>query len=498
MLETLNINLTAILPEILLTALALCVMALDLIMRRGASRLVLGYLSIIGLLIILPVSCVSVIDGAFYGGMVKADGFSAYFNAIFIIAAIFTILISMDYLKRVNINKGEYYYIVLFATLGMMVMAASNDLVNLYVGLELMALSFYVLVAIRTASSKSVEAALKYFVLGALSSGVLLYGISFTYGVAGTTNFTEIAFQARRVTILDPYLLLAIVFIIVGFSFKIALFPFHLWSPDTYEGAPTPIAALLSVGSKAAAFAAFMRVFLVALPVYQPHWSRIFWGLSAATMLYGSVVAISQKNIVRMLAYSSIAHAGIIMIGFLVTSDMGAAGVMYYLLVYAFMNIGAFTVVTLFIRSSGRGESIRDYRGLAVRHPWLAFVMSIFLVSLAGIPPTGGFTAKFFILSSAINAQYYWLAVIGVVSTAISLFFYAKVIFYMYLSEPDALTEGTAGGAAGGADRDLPIMSSATCNIVLVAAAVGTVLLGIYPTPFIDMAIKAVKPFFLT
>ncbi len=486
---SLNINLTAILPEILLAGLALCVMALDLIMRKGASRLLLGWLSIIGLLIILPISCVSVIDGAFYGGMVKADTFSAYFNAIFIIAAIFTLLISLDYLKSVGAFRGEYYYIVLFATLGMMIMAASNDLVNLYVGLELMALSFYVLVAIRTDSSKSVEAALKYFVLGALSSGILLYGISFAYGFAGTTNFTEMAFQARRAAMLDPYLLLAIAFIVAGFSFKIALFPFHVWSPDAYEGAPVPIAALLSVGSKAAAFAVFMRVFLVALPLYQPHWSRIFWGLSAATMFFGSVVAIPQKNIVRMLAYSSIAHAGIIMIGFLVASSLGAAGVMYYLLVYAFMNMGAFTVVTLFIRSTGRGENISDYRGLAAAHPWLAFVMALFLVSLAGIPPTGGFTAKFFVLSSAIDAHYYWLAVIGVIATAISLFFYVKVIFYMYMTPPSALPEG--------ADRGEPFVGSAACNIVLVAAALGTVLLGIYPTPFIDMAIKAVRPFFL-
>lgn len=477
--EGLNINVIAVLPEILLTALAMVILLLDLIFRKG-NKDVLAYVSIMGLLIILPVSLLTVEPSPVFGGMVISDSFSSFFDIIFILTAIFTILISMDYLKKVNKQRGEYYYIILFATLGMMVMVSSNDLINLYVGLELMALSFYILVAFRIDNNRSVEGALKYFVLSALSSGILLYGISFVYGSAGTTNLLEISRQVGKSA--GPFLFIAIVLITVGFSFKVALFPFHIWVPDTYEGAPTPITALLSVGSKTAAFAVFLRVFIVAFPALQPDWSRLLWLLSACTMLFGSVVAISQRNIIRMLAYSSIAHAGIIIMGLLVYNAIGVAGVMYYLLVYTFMNMGAFAIVTMFIRDDKKGENISDYKGLASRHPLLSFLMAMFLLSLAGVPPTGGFVAKFFILASAINAHYYGLAVIGILATAISLFFYAKVIFYMYMREPEGITES-------------PHRTGFDYKVVLAITAAGTVAIGIYPAPFMDMAIKAIKPF---
>lgn len=481
--EGLNINIVAVLPEILLTVLAIAVLIMDLIFRKG-NKDVLAYMSIVGLLIILPVSLLVVEQKPVFGGMVISDNFSSFFDVIFILAAIFTILISMDYLKKVNKQRGEYYYIILFATLGMMVMASSNDLINLYAGLELMALSFYILVAFRTDNNRSVEGALKYLVLGALSSGILLYGISFAYGSAGTTNLLEIARHLGKSASTNPFWLIAIVLITVGFSFKVALFPFHIWVPDTYEGAPTPVTALLSVGSKAAAFAVFLRVFIVAFPALQPDWSRLLWLLSACTMIYGSVVAISQRNIIRMLAYSSITHAGIIIMGLLTYNAIGVAGVMYYLLVYTFMNMGAFAIVTMLIRDDKKGENISDYKGLASRHPVLSFLMALFLLSLAGIPPTGGFVAKFFILASAINAKYYWLAVIGILATAISLFFYAKVIFYMYMRESEGITEN-------------PHRTGLDYKVALAITAAGTVLIGVYPGPFMDMAIKAIQPFLL-
>ena len=482
-LSALNINLFSVMPEILTTGLAIIVLIVDFFLGRKAKP-ALGYLSIIGLLIILPVAAMTAETAPSFGGTVMSDGFSAYFNVIFLIAAIFTILISMDYLEKTGIERGEYYHIILFATVGMMVMASANDFINLYVGLELMALSFYILVAFRVGSSRSVEGALKYFVLGALSSGILLYGIAFAYGASGSTNLGEMA--AGLGSGQDPFLVLGFILIIVGFGFKVAVFPFHVWTPDVYEGAPTPVTALLSIGSKAAAFAAFLRVFTVAFPALQPQWSEVLWLLSAATMIFGSVVAIAQKNIVRMLAYSSIAHAGIILIGLLVYNDIGMAGVVYYLLVYLFMNMGAFAVVTHLRGDAGgvmKGENISDYSGLVSKRPALAFLMALFLISLAGIPPTGGFAAKFFILSAAINAKYYWLASIGVVSTAISLFFYARVIFYMFVREPEAGVEQPGTGAC--------------YNVVLFCTAAGTIFLGIYPTPFIDLAIKAVKPFFM-
>ncbi|MBI5561609.1 MAG: NADH-quinone oxidoreductase subunit N [Deltaproteobacteria bacterium] len=484
--QGLNINLEAVLPVILTAMLALLVMALDFFVKKD-NKAVLGYLSLIGLIIILPIAAVTVSPTAAFGAMVIADGYSAFFNAVFLIAAIFAVVLSLDYMKKIDSERGEYYYIMLFAVIGMMVMASANDLINLYVGLELMSMSFYVLVAMRR-GSRGAEGALKYFILGAFSSGILLYGITYAYGFTGTTNLAEIARMGANLSSPNHYLLIAIIMLGAGFAFKIAAFPFHLWSPDAYEGAPTPVTALLSVGSKAAAFAFFLRFFAVSFEAFHPYWVTFLWALSAATMLFGAMVAIQQRNIVRMLAYSSIAHAGIILIGVVVKSGNAAAGIMYYLLVYAFMNTGAFAVVALLARGNGTGEAIADYRGLAARRPVLAFVMALFLLSLAGIPPTGGFTAKFFLLASAIEARYYWLAAIGVISTAISLFFYVKVIFYMYMKEPPE------------ADPSAPVAaepSALSYNIILLITALSTVALGIYPTPFMDMAIKAVKPLFM-
>jgi NADH-quinone oxidoreductase subunit N len=468
-LANININFNAILPEIFLTVVGLAVLLLDFFLPKK-NKFVLGIISIGGLLILLPLVLFTAGSKPSFGSMVLSDHFSAFFKIIIILAGILVILISMDYLKKMKIYSGEYYYIILFATLGMMVMVSSNDLLNLYVGLELMALSFYILVALRVHESRSVEGALKYFVLGTLSSGILLYGISFAYGFSGSTNLIEIAKMAARASAQNPFLLLAMALIVVGFSFKVALFPFHIWAPDAYEGAPTPITALLSVGSKTAAFAVFLRVFI----------SKLLWILSAATMIFGSVVAISQKNIIRMLAYSSIAHAGIIIVGLLVYNQIGVSGILFYLLVYIFMNMGAFAIVTLLAKSNGSGEHISDYKGLASRHPLLAFSMTLFLLSLAGVPPTGGFAAKFIILASAIDAHYYWLAVIGVVAAAIALFFYAKIIFYMYMKESPGDIEIQKTGLA--------------YRLVFFITATGTLILGLYPAPFIEMGVNAIKP----
>ena len=469
-------------PEIFLTILAILVLVLDFFLAKK-NKLRLGYLGAAGLLMLLPVILFSIDSAPSFGGTVIADQFAAFFKFLFIVAAILAILVSMDYLKKENMQQGEYFYIVLFATVGMMVMASANDLLGIYVGLELMSLSFYILVALRTHEVRSAEAALKYFVLGALSSGILLYGISFVYGFSATTNLTGIAQQATREHADSAFLLLAIVLILAGFAFKVALFPFHLWAPDVYEGAPTPITAFLSVGSKAAAFAVFVRIFAVALPVFQPEWSKVLWILSASTMIFGTVVAIAQKNIIRMMAYSSIAHAGIIIIGLLVYNQTGLSGMLYYLLVYTFMNMGVFAVVTLFVKSDRSAEIIQGYKGLGSRHPLFAFCMALYLLALAGVPPTGGFAAKFFILAAAINAHYYWLATIGVLTTAVALFFYARVIFYMYMREPAEEYVMTATGIAG--------------KSVLFISAVGTVITGIYPEPFLEIAQRAIKPLFM-
>lgn len=479
LMSDLNIVFTAIMPEILVTCLALVVLVLDFFLR-GRSKLILGYLAMLGLLAILPVAVISVVPEASFGGTVTADRFAAFFNVIFILAGTLALAVSTVYLKHSDALKGEYYVIILFATLGMMVMASASDLMSIYVGLELMALCFYILVALGRDTGRSMEGALKYFILGAFSSGIFLYGMSFAYGFSGSTNLADIARQAELGAFEDPFLVLAVVLIAVGFAFKVALFPFHLWAPDAYQGAPTPVAALLSVGSKAAAFAVFMRIFLVAFPEFQPQWSKLMWLLSALTMIFGSVVAISQKNIIRMLAYSSIAHAGMIVIGLLVFNRTGVSGVLYYLLVYLFMNLGAFSVVALAGKTESGGLNISDCKGLAARYPLTSLFMALFLLALAGVPPTGGFTAKFFILASAVDAGYYWLAALGVTTTAVALFFYARVIYYMYMKEPEG--------------QPITVQTGVVGTWVLLIAAAGTLISGLYPAPFMEFATHAIEP----
>ncbi len=465
-----------LIPEILLTVLAVGVFVLDLFLEEYKKSL-LGYVSVAGLICILIVIPFTLNDTPFFGAMIISDNFSAFFDVIFILAAIITILLSTEYLDKMGVQRGEFYYLVLFATLGMMVMAGSYDLISLYVSLELMALSVYILVAFRKDNKLSIEAALKYFILGAFSSAILLYGITFIYGFTGSTNLNAISSYMND-TSFQPIYLLGVFFIIVGFCFKVAAFPFHVWTPDAYEGAPTPVTAFMSVAPKAAAFAVFLRVFIVSFPDLQPFWSEILWVISILTMLFGSVVAIAQKNIIRMLAYSSIAHVGTILIGLLVFNTMGLAGVLYYLLVYAFMNLGAFAVIIFCIEKDRKGEFIKDYRGLTGIHPAITFLLALFFLSLAGVPPTGGFIAKFYILAAAIDSGYYILAAVGVIATAISLFFYARVIFYMYMREPET-------------NKKLSI--SIHGKLILGLLALGTIILGVYPSPFINFALNSIK-----
>ncbi len=470
-----DVNLYPVLPEMLLTILAVVVLLLDLF--SGCRKAVLGDVSVIGLIFILILTPFTITNEPVFGSMIIADRFAVFFDVIFIISAIATILVAKGYLDRMGIHRGEFYYLLLFATLGMVVMAGAYDLINLYLGLELMAISVYILVAFRRDSELSTEAALKYFVLGAFSSAVLLYGIAFVYGYTGSTNLNDIAAYIKG----NPVQLgsiLGIVMILVGFAFKIAAVPFHVWTPDAYEGAPTPVTAFMSVGPKAAAFAVFLRVFVVAFHDIQPVWSSILWAISVLTMLFGSVVAVSQRNIIRMLAYSSIAHSGTILIGLLVFNRLGLAGALYYLLVYALMNLGAFAVVILYIERERKGEFIGDYRGLAGVHPAIAFLLTLFLLSLAGIPPTGGFIAKFYVFAAAIDGGYYVLASVGVLSAVISLFFYVRVIFYMYLREPEG-------------NRNISIATPV--KMLLALLSIGIIILGIYPSPFIHLALNSIK-----
>ena len=354
----------------------------------------------------------------------------------------------------------------------MMVMAGGIDLITIFIGLETMAVSFYILVGFIKPNQRSNEAAVKYFLLGAFSLGILLYGMSLMYGLSGTTNLrvmaTALVGQER-----DPRLVLAVILVVAGVGFKIAAVPFHMWAPDVYEGAPTPITAFLSVGSKAASFAMLIRIFYEGLPSMSADWRLLFQVLAIVTMTAGNIAAVTQSNIKRMLAYSSIAHAGYLLIGVAVGTSRGVTAMLVYLFVYSFMQLGAFGVLLLLHRKDVAGDELKDFSGLHVRSPFAAFAMLLFMLSLGGIPPTAGFMGKFWLFSAAIDAQYYWLATIGVLNSAISLYYYLRIVVFMYLKTDTAGSEPTASPALA---------------IALGVAVLATLVLGLYPRLLFELA----------
>ncbi|HIJ59701.1 MAG TPA: NADH-quinone oxidoreductase subunit N [Nitrospirae bacterium] len=369
-------------------------------------------------------------QGITFNGMFVNDLYSMYFKIIFIINLVMTVLISINYIDREKPDRMEYYSLLLFATSGMMIMASAKDLVVLFLGLELMALSTYILAGIKTLNIKSNEAAIKYFMLGAFSSAFFLYGLAILYGLTGSTDIYQIS---EKIKTIEPSmaLVLSMIMIVVAFSFKIAAAPFHMWAPDVYEGAPTSVTAFMSIGPKAAGFAVFGRVFYVAFDSIYTEWATALIVISIITMAVGNIIALSQTNIKRMLAYSSIAHAGYMLIGIITATGDSINAVLHYLLIYAFMNMGAFSIIILI----EGGEQIKNYNGLAKRYPLVSALMLVFMFSLVGIPPTAGFIAKFNLFMSAINGGYLWLVIIAVIFSTISAFYYLRIVMNMYMKD---------------------------------------------------------------
>jgi NADH-quinone oxidoreductase subunit N len=418
-------DLAPMLPELILAVAASVLLVLELVPGK---KTVLGLIGIAASA--AAFAGLSMSGGAAFKGMFVSDPYSSQFKVIFLITAVLTILLSLTYLPRKKAEQGEYYSLVLFATVGMMLMASAQDLIVMYLGLELMALSTYILAGIMRHDRKSNEAALKYFLLGAFSSAVLLFGISLTYGITTTTDLATIAVRAS-VNGSNPLLVLGMGLMATAFCFKIAAAPFHMWAPDVYEGAPTSITAFMSVGPKAAGFAVIGRVFFTAFPGLQADWTAILIVVAILSMAVGNILALVQTNIKRMLAYSSIAHAGYMLVGVVVGTNEGLSAILTYLLIYAFMNMGAFAVVIML----EKGELIQDYEGLAKSHPLAAAAMLVFMFSLTGIPPTAGFIGKFNLFLIAVKAGYVWLVIVAVIFSAISAYYYLRVVRNMYMKE---------------------------------------------------------------
>ncbi len=423
-----------IIPEMFLVCIGLFLIGLDVFSPKR--RELLPWLTVIGCLAALVmVAGEKNIVG--FGGMIIADSYASFFKIICLLGVILAALMSEHFRRTEGLKQGEYYSLMIFSAVGMLLMASAGDLMVLYLGLELMALSIYCLVGLPRNDGRSAEAAMKYLLMGGFASAILLYGISLVYGLTGTTDIAQIAKYTVTGNLLEnPALLAGLGLMIVAFCFKVAIAPFHFWTPDVYEGAPTAITAFMSVGPKAAGFAVFGRVLFTGFPQFHDQWGILLSSLALLTMAIGNITALSQTSIKRMLAYSAVAHAGYSLLGVLSGTAEGLSATMTYLLTYGFMNMGAFAILVLLASPGNRRESLEDYKGLAKTNPMAAFLMLIFMFSLTGIPPTAGFIGKFYLLKAALGAGY-TMTVIGlVVFSSISAFFYLRVVRYMYMSDP--------------------------------------------------------------
>lgn len=478
-------DLFLILPEMLVVTAACIVFVLDPVLRAsdkdGLVWLSLGTLAVCMGLTASQIQAPATI----FSGLVVIDAYGAFWKLLLYFVTGLTILLSHSYLKEERLYFGEYYGFVLLALSGMMVMVSSADLLTLYLGTELMSLSLYVMAGLKRSDPRSLEASAKYFVLGAFSSGILLYGISLLYGATGSTRLPEIAAAISGRNLDDPLLLFATILLTVGFGFKLAVVPFHMWTPDVYQGAPTSVTAFMAVASKAASFGAFLRVFMEGLGGLKANWSAMFLLLCLATLILGNILALVQTNVKRMLAYSSIAHAGYALIGVVATGHMenssGIASVLLYLSLYAFMTFGAFAIVAMLRKGGIEGVDIEDFTGLAKRHPVAALLMLIFMVSLAGIPPTAGFIGKLYVFMSAVEAGLPWLAAVALIFAVISAYYYLRLVMVMYMREP-----------VDQSSTSPRMVMSPALSIVLACAVAGVVIFGIYPNPLVNFAMQAV------
>ena len=464
-----DINFTPLLPAAQLLVTALVVLLRDLFIEEHKPKDILVFLSLVGIALAAgeTLALWGVQESAFNDTIVL-DNFALFFALIFLMAAGLTILSSIGFVRQAGIHEGEFYALVLFATVGMMLMAAANDLLVFFLGLETMSIAVYVLTGMFRTDSRSSEAAMKYFLMGAFATGFLLYGIALIYGATGSTNLDLIAdYLSGQPSEWPLYLIGGGFLLLIGFAFKVGAVPFHFWVPDVYEGAPTPITGFMSVAVKAAAFAAWARILLHKLSALDSDWLFPLWIITIATMTFGNLLAISQSSVKRMLAYSSIAHAGYLLIPIVVGAEWGGLPLLFYVLTYSFMTIGAFAVLSCLSERDDRRENYSDFAGLGFKRPFLGLAMSLFMLSLAGFPPLGGFAGKFYIFRAAVLSGHVGLAIIGVLNSLLSVIYYLRVIVAMYMED---------GGAEGKSFRQ-----ASAVYIAIALAAIATLYLGILP-----------------
>ena len=466
----LAINWTAILPLVILAG-AGCLVLLISAGRRGRAGTGLLLLSLAGALAALVAAWMGKPGEPAFAGAVAVDGVSRIAYLLLSFSAFMTILLTAGYAGRREVECGEYYALILLATSGMMAMASGLDLVTIFIGLEVASISQYILASFRWQRMKSNEAAVKYLLLGAFASGFLLYGIALTYGATGTTRLPEItAYLANHGAGNSLLLLGGLGLMLVGFGFKVSAVPFHMWTPDVYEGAPTVVTGFMAAAPKVAVFVALLRVFGTAFDAVRPDWMLLMWWVAAATMVVGNILALVQKDIKRLLAYSAIAHAGYVLVSLVAGKELGGIGTLFYLVVYVLTTLGAFGIVALIRNEDDGGTAIENLAGIGFTRPWLGVAMSVFMFSLAGIPPTAGFVGKFYIFSSAVQQGHWVLAIIGVMAALVSVYYYLRVVVIMYMRPAPA-------------GESVLIPANVAVLVALLLAVSGILLVGVYPGP---------------
>ncbi|UCD17847.1 MAG: NADH-quinone oxidoreductase subunit N [Candidatus Zixiibacteriota bacterium] len=465
-------------PEIVLLAVAMAVLLLGTVIK---SRGLMAFLSFGGLIggLILAMQQWGHPESGFYG-MVLVDNFAIFFSIIFTATGIITIMMSRDYLVARNIERYEFYPLILFSVIGMMLMASSTDLLVIFLGLEIMSVPLYVMAGLARRDPFSNESGIKYFVIGAFASGFLIYGIALIYGAAGTTDLRRILADFSFLKTQSELLLYSgALLVLFSFAFKVAAVPFHMWVPDVYEGAPTPVTAFFSVGPKAAGFAALLRIFIYGFSGFE-EMTIIFWLLAVLTMTVGNILAIFQNNVKRMLAYSSIAHAGYILVAVTAGGVGAVSSAVYYLLAYMFFNLGGFAIITIIDSRINSASQVEEMKGLSARHPFLASLLALFMFALAGFPPTAGFMGKFYIFSEAISSGFIWLVIIAVLNSMISVFYYLRVVVAAFFGKPD---------------REFnPVSYSPALIVVLMVTALGTLVLGCFPGYWLSLSQLSMFP----